>query len=63
VPPCYGLVWLDLAPRKRPSSSGGSATFRFGTRASRMGLVFAPIMTAEFWQRNLAALQKVAWMP
>lgn len=63
--PCYGLVWLDLAPEE-------AALFirrvllhpRFGTKASHMGLVVrAHHDGLQFWQRNLVALQKVAWRP
>lgn len=60
----YGLAFLDLAPEE-------SAVFirrflnhpRFKTKADRMGAVVRVHHDGiQFWQRNRAGLQRVAWV-
>ena len=59
----YALVWLDAAPAE-------AAMFirrflrhpRFQTKAQRLGIVARVHHDGvQFWQRNRAALQRVAW--
>ncbi len=62
--PCYGLIWLDLAPEE-------SAVFirrilrhpQFSTKARRMGIALrAHHDGLHFWQWRRSALQRLPWL-